>query len=256
MQHIKAIGFDLFNTLITMRPEALDDALDRLWGSLQSNGLRLERDAFLEAHRKAALDHILTARKTGQETHNRLWISQALKELGLSVPPDDPRISQAVTAYFSAFSQHASLIPDTLDMLATLGQRYPLGLLSNFTHPPAARSILDDTGMSEHFQVIVISGDVGIRKPHPGSFSALTQALGVAPDEMLYIGDNPEADVDGAYQAGIRPVWMTYVRDNNLAFAPGVSAEQMESPLVQSLRVNTWSRLLDLVDRGRKQRTV
>jgi FMN phosphatase YigB (HAD superfamily) len=67
---------------------------------------------------------------------------------------------------------------------------------------------------------------------------------------MLYIGDNPEADVDGASQAGIRPVWMTYVRDNNLAFAPGVSPEQKEAPLVQSLRISDWSGLEKLVDSG------
>lgn len=252
MQNISAIGFDLFNTLITIEPEALEDALGRLWQSLSSSGLHLQRDGFLQAHREAALEHILSARQTGLETHNRFWVSQALKSLGHPVEPGDPRIAQAVEDYFSAFAEHARLIPGTLDILASLGRRYTLGLLSNFTHPPAARAILDHTGLSSHFQALIISGDLGLRKPHPGSFSALTRAMGVAPEQMLYIGDNPEADVDGASQAGIRPVWMTYVRDNNLAFAPGVSPEQKESPLVQSLRISDWSGLEKLVDSGLK----
>ena len=252
MQNISAIGFDLFNTLITIEPEALEDALGRLWQSLSSSGLHLQRDGFLQAHREAALEHILSARQTGLETHNRFWVSQALKSLGHPVEPGDPRIAQAVEDYFSAFAEHARLIPGTLDLLASLGRRYTLGLLSNFTHPPAARAILDHTGLSSHFQALIISGDLGLRKPHPGSFSALTRAMGVAPEQMLYIGDNPEADVDGASQAGIRPVWMTYVRDNELAFAPGVSPEQKESPLVQSLRISDWSGLEKLVDSGLK----
>jgi len=252
MQNITAIGFDLFNTLITLGPEALEDALERLWQSLGSNGLHLQREDFLEAHHEAALGHILTARKTGLETHNRFWISQALKSLGHPIEPDDPRIAQAVEDYFSAFAEHARVIPGTLDLLASLGKRYALGLLSNFTHAPAARAVLHDTGLAHHFQAVVISGALGLRKPHHGSFSALSQALGVDPHEMLYIGDNPEADVDGAYQSGIRPVWMTYVRDNNLAYAPGVSPEQKESPLVQSLRISDWSGLEGFMDYGLK----
>jgi len=50
MNHIRAIGFDLFNTLITAEPQTLNEAMSRLISSLQQSGLKLENEPFKEAH--------------------------------------------------------------------------------------------------------------------------------------------------------------------------------------------------------------
>ncbi|MCP4668521.1 MAG: HAD family hydrolase, partial [Deltaproteobacteria bacterium] len=143
MRHIKAIGFDLFNTLITAEPHTFDQAMSRLIHSLGRSGLALEPEAFREAHGRAALRFIEKTRQDGRETHNRFWISAALETQGHHIPPHDPRIAEAVDAYFSSFIECCHLIPGTRQMLDALQGRYPLGLLSNFTHPPAARAILE-----------------------------------------------------------------------------------------------------------------
>ena len=245
---LKAIGFDLFNTLVTVEPQALTEAVDRLRASLQDGGLDVDGDAFRYEHRQAALEFIEEARRTGRETHNRFWIGRALQRLGHAVPPDDPRIGMAVEHYFSAFGELSRLVPGTLEMLEILASRYRLGLLSNFTHAPAARAILDRLGLAPFFSTVLISGDLGYRKPHPGVFERLARELGASKEELIYVGDDPEPDVDGAMDSGIRPVWTTYVRDRDIALAPGVASRQTEGPRNPAERISRWDDLLALLD--------
>jgi HAD superfamily hydrolase (TIGR01549 family) len=247
MNGIKAVGFDLFNTLITVEPHALDRAVNRLSSSLREEGIRVEPEIFRIAHRQAAIQHINETRLDGRETHNRFWISTALNHLGWTVEPDDPRIARAIDVYFSAFVEFCHLIPGTEEMLGTLKSQYPLGLLSNFTHPPAAQAILDSLGITSFFEVVLISGAVGYRKPHASIFRLLVERLGIEPGELIYVGDDPEPDIDGAWSVGIQPVWTTYVRDRRIPLAPGVATEQSEGPQYAAPRISSWDDLLLLL---------
>jgi putative hydrolase of the HAD superfamily len=250
MKHIKAIGFDLFNTLITAEHDTLGDALDRLMRSLADSGFTLESDAFKRALWDATLRFLEETKTDGRETHNRFWISAALETQGYSVPPDDIRIAGAVEAYFTAFFDHCRLIPETLEMLEALKGRYQLGLLSNFTHPPAAREIIDRLGLAPFLETILISGDLGYRKPTPLVFFQLTDRLGVKDNEILFIGDDPVADIAGAREAGLQPVWMTYVRDQKIPFvgshlAPGDEGVDENVP-----RIAVWQDLFILLEKS------
>ena len=103
MHNITAIGFDLFNTLITVDSRTLVVAIERLIQSLREGGIAIEAEPFKKAYRIASMKHVESAKEDGRETHNSLWISAALEEKGDPIPPEDPRISAAVENYFSAF---------------------------------------------------------------------------------------------------------------------------------------------------------
>lgn len=248
MNHIKAIGFDLFNTLITVDPQALVVAIGRLMDSLRGNGFILEEKAFKRAYRERAVEFVNQARQDGRETHNRFWISATLEDVGNRAPPDDERIGLAVERYFSAFYDHVKLIPGTEDMLTALRDRYSLGLLSNFTHGPAAREILKRTGLNGYFKTILISGELGFRKPYPLVFQKLSEGLEAPGDQILYIGDDPDPDIHGAKEAGIQPVWMTYVRDNKVPLAPGLLLGDIARPDFEVPRISGWDDLFALLD--------
>ncbi|UCG12446.1 MAG: hypothetical protein JSU72_18480, partial [Deltaproteobacteria bacterium] len=66
-QRIMAVGFDLFNTLISMEIIALKDALSKLTVSLCENGLTVEHEPFVEAHREAVFAFLEKARQDGRE---------------------------------------------------------------------------------------------------------------------------------------------------------------------------------------------
>lgn len=248
MNGIEAIGFDLFNTLITVERECLGQAMGRLIHSLGESGFDIEEQAFKLAHKESAIRFFGEARKDGRETHNRFWISSALEALGYEVPPDDPRITAAVEAYFSSFYDYGRLIPGTLEMLSTLRGQYRLGLLSNFTHAPAALRLLDQLDLAPFFSTVVISGDVGYRKPHPLVFDRLLEGLGVERDRVVFVGDDPEPDIQGAAQAGLQPIWTTYVRDHHPS--PGVGTVSLPDTEVKAdvPRISNWDDLFSLLE--------
>jgi putative hydrolase of the HAD superfamily len=53
---------------------------------------------------------------------------------------------------------------------------------------------------------LVISSEVGWRKPAPEFFAALCERTGLAPGAILFVGDDPANDYDGATAAGLRAV--------------------------------------------------
>lgn len=248
MDHIRAIGFDLFDTLITAECDTLIDAISRLAQSLVQSGVDLDFDTFKRAHGDAAVRFFKQARQDGRETHNRFWISSALESQGYSIPPDDTRIAKAVEAYFSAFYEHVHLIPDTLEMLRTLREKFTLGLLSNFTHAPAAMEIINRLGLTPQFDVILISGAIGYRKPHTLVFDKLINQLDVEKSETLFVGNEPDADILGALRAGIQPIWTTYAKENMKASPPIMPPDPIEMPDNTVLRISTWQDFLALLD--------
>ena len=247
MEPVKAIGFDLFNTLITTDRNAIVKGLERITLSLLRNKINVEADAFRRAHRESAMRYIEKARKDGKETHNSLWISSALKSFGYEIPPDHPIISEAVEAYFSGLLDLCQPIPGTIRMLEALQTGYSLGLLSNFTHAPAAHKLLDRLGLSALFHIILISGELGFRKPHPSTFQNLIEKFGVEREKIIYIGDDPEPDIVGAHNAGLRPVWFTYVKDNNIPSSAGILKGRIEQPDFDVPRISSWDELFTLL---------
>ena len=105
-------------------------------------------------------------------------------------------------------------------VLTALGVDYRMGLCSNFTHAETARAILADASFDQHLSAILISEEVGVRKPRREIFEAVVQEMGCAPNEILHVGDNLVADVEGAASLGMRTVWLTrQVKDPEAAMA-------------------------------------
>ena len=95
------------------------------------------------------------------------------------------------------------------EVLGTLGRQLRIGLCSNFSHTPTALGILEESGLKSHFDSLVISEDVGIRKPRGEIFEVVLRELGVAPEATLHVGDNLRADVEGGAALGMRTAWIT-----------------------------------------------
>lgn len=248
MNHIKAIGFDLFNTLVMAKPDTLTRAFPRMQKSLEESGFFPEEDAYKKAYYDAAVMFVKKTREDGRETHNRFWISAALENLGYHVPPDDPRIATAVEAYFSTFYDSCYRVPGTRAMLERLKDRYQLGLLSNFTHWPAALEIINRLELAPFFEVRLISGQVGYRKPHGEVYRQLIEGFNAPMDEIMYVGDDVEADVNGALAAGIQPVWFSYVKDKKPPIPALMSPSETDEPHESVPRVSTWKEFLSLLE--------
>jgi putative hydrolase of the HAD superfamily len=91
---------------------------------------------------------------------------------------------------------------ESLARLRAAGLR--LGVVSN--SDGRVEQALQAAGLREYFDVVLDSALVGMEKPDPRIFRAALDALGVAPEEALYVGDLYEVDVLGARAAGVQAV--------------------------------------------------
>jgi putative hydrolase of the HAD superfamily len=248
MENIKAIGFDLFNTLIVIEADTLVRAMERMIKSLKNSGFSIDEETYKHDYKDAASLYVARSRNDGIETHNSIWVSHVFNSYGMEIRPDDERISIAVDEYFMAFYDSVSLIPDTLETLSILKEEYALGLLSNFTHAPAAREILRRTKLESFFDTIIISGEVGFRKPHLNVFNELARGLGVKNEYILFTGDDPEPDIHGASRAGMRPVWFTYTLENSMPVIKGTIHSEIHTPDIDVPTAASWCEFLHLLE--------
>ena len=195
---IKAVLFDLDDTLwpivpVILRAEAV------LYAWLQTHApsvalahtvdsLRQRRMALMAAEPRYRVD---------------LW---ALRHAGLTEAfnasgADATRVDEAMTIFATARNA-VTPYDDVLPALLRLGGKVALGTISN------GFADLQTIGLAEHFRISIAAHRFGTAKPDPAIFHAACSALEVAPEQTVYVGDDPLLDIDGAQKAGLRAVWM------------------------------------------------
>lgn len=103
--------------------------------------------------------------------------------------------------------KYEPLFPNTLAILNYLKEKYKLAIITNGT--VVGQNVkIDSTGIRNYFDEVVISHEVGIEKPDPKIFKLTIERLNVKPDEAVYVGDSYHNDIFGAYQAGLKPIWI------------------------------------------------
>ncbi|GGY63711.1 HAD family hydrolase [Streptomyces xanthochromogenes] len=100
-----------------------------------------------------------------------------------------------------------SLFPDTLPVLDVLADDYRHAVLSNSSLRNQERK-LRILGVRDRFEALLCAAELGVAKPQAGAFLAGCEALGLPPDEVVYVGDQPDIDARGAAEAGLKAVWL------------------------------------------------
>ena len=133
-------------------------------------------------------------------------VAEYLNETGFfTTPVTEEEITDTI---HYAFTKDAIPYDFTYEVLYKLrSQGYKVGLITNGTSK-VQRKKLELLEISDCFDEIVISGEVGVRKPDTAIFDIMAQRLGIPANELLYVGDNPINDVDASRQAGYIPVWV------------------------------------------------
>ena len=93
------------------------------------------------------------------------------------------------------------LYPETREALVRIGQRFRLGVLSNFDS--RLHRILVHLGISHFFEHVIVSSEVGADKPSPRIFEEALDRFDTTADFALHVGDDPQADWEGAAAAGL-----------------------------------------------------
>ena len=89
---------------------------------------------------------------------------------------------------------------------------------------------LQETGLAGLVDGAVASAEVGSAKPDGAIFRAAHELAGTAPEQTWHVGDTPEADVEGARAAGIRPILID--RDGRAGVLDGVQVVRSLAELI------------------------
>ena len=136
------------------------------------------------------------------------------------------------TWYRLGTAQHAS--PD-MEVNAFLGQLndrgLPWGIVTN--GPPSQRVKCQAAGLSKLAPFILISEEIGYAKPDPRIFDDALRSLGLAtPEQVMFVGDNPVVDIDGAKRFGMKAAWVRRGRQ----YPPGLRTPDHVIDAVAELR--------------------
>ncbi|QSX41129.1 pyrimidine 5'-nucleotidase [Shewanella cyperi] len=134
--------------------------------------------------------------KTLQESRFALWGER------LGVAP-----AELNSGFLSAMADICAPLPGVPELLNGLRGRYRLGIITNgFTELQRIR--LARTGFAEHFEVLVISEEVGVAKPDKAIFDHALDAMGNPdPARVLMVGDTLASDILGGLNAGMQTCW-------------------------------------------------
>ncbi|MHB1421961.1 MAG: HAD-IA family hydrolase [Gemmataceae bacterium] len=93
--------------------------------------------------------------------------------------------------------------PETAEVFAALASRgHVLGIASNFDH--RLRGLVENMPALRPVKYLIISSEIGWRKPAPEFFAAMCRQAGSPPEQILYVGDDPVNDYEGARKVGMR----------------------------------------------------
>jgi putative hydrolase of the HAD superfamily len=115
---------------------------------------------------------------------------------------ENPDLAEPAFEVFFEARQQVIFYEDALPFLEFLKSRYPLVALSN------GNADVHKVGIGSFFVKAFNPLNLGVSKPDAKMFHAGAEALGVLPEEVLHIGDDPHLDVLGAQRAGMQAVWL------------------------------------------------
>jgi putative hydrolase of the HAD superfamily len=211
--NVQVIGFDFFGTLIDATAE-VTICLGNICTQLELHNIPISREEFTQTYRRVTRSYREERHHAYKEVNNALWLQTTLQRLGYDLEIASPPIRDAVNAYFSPWL--LQVYDDVYPLLKTLVSQYPLGLLSNFTHAPFVHDALHRFNLHPYFKTIVVSDDIGWRKPHPNIFKHFLKEMNVAAAEVLFIGDDLECDVIGAQNVGMKTAWLRRTSKHDL----------------------------------------
>jgi putative hydrolase of the HAD superfamily len=227
---IRAIGFDLDDTLclyipiaVRARRQAFAELVQPLLGTDVETIDRAYQQAFWqmmeEIRREPWRSHYLrSGEPTRTETMRRML---AL----LGVPPDG--LAERLSArYLELREGQLQLFEDTLPVLSALREQYPLFVITN---GPALeqRRELRLLGLEPYFDLVAIEGELGVGKPDPAIFLHVQERLRLPGEQILFVGNSWEHDVQGARRVGWQAAWLN---------REGAPPPEPDTPVLRSLR--------------------
>jgi putative hydrolase of the HAD superfamily len=192
---IRAVLFDLDDTLVDTTGTHPDRA-ERIAQFLTVHLPHFDPRSFVER-----------ALTKDQETGWRLGVAPLLAELGLQ--GTDLGTEALELWFFQGCTDLVRSFPGAQEAVYELQLNHALGVITN-GRESRQRGKLEGLGFGRYFKVFVTSERAGAEKPAPEIFHYALGELGLAANEVAFVGDRLDTDVFGAKQAGMHTIWLDH----------------------------------------------
>ncbi len=147
---------------------------------------------------------ILAADRGGYRPKEELF-AELCEKLPWKTRPTAAELEQFWREHFPRCNMPREGAIDLLRALRKSGRR--LGIVTNGRLDMQSAKI-EAMGLSQLVDTIIISQSIGVKKPDPRIYIAAMESLQVTPTETLFVGDNPELDVQGPARIGMLTAWL------------------------------------------------
>ncbi len=215
----RVVLFDLFDTLVLFDRERMPEVrvngkvvrstAGHLHQAFQPFAPGVELGAFFDA----LIGSWKEAERIRDETHREVAAGERFgmlfRRLGLEPSMVPPEVLQNLLfTHMRELSKAVVCPPHHAAVLAALRKGRRLGVVSNFDYTPTARLILEREGLTSLFETVIVSDEIGWRKPKAVIFETALRRLGVGAEETVFVGDRADIDVAGAQAVGMATAWI------------------------------------------------
>lgn len=198
LDKVRAVAFDLDNTLWDVAP-VLERAEARLYEWLRQHCPRIPASVSV-ADMRAARE--LLAREEPHNAHDFTYLrvtalARHARECGY-----EEEVAQRAFEVFFAARNELDLFADVRPAFERMRPKYKLASFSN------GNADLGRVGLAHFFALSLNARLIGVGKPDPRCFERLASDLNLAPDEVIYVGDDPVLDVEAARAVGMHTAWI------------------------------------------------
>jgi len=206
----RLITFDFWNTLYKGPPDAVISE-QRVWDVqrvLSDYGFEFATLEIQNAFWSAWQEAYVSQRVYGKDPGPRGQVDHVLRVLGLNGFPGYEAFYEAYTR--ALLKQPPEINDGVRETLASLQGRFKLAVICNTGATPGVhlRTIMQNHGLSDAFNLLVFSDEMGFSKPDPAIFNYVLDKLGCININAMHVGDDAITDVIGAKKAGMTAVWL------------------------------------------------
>lgn len=198
--------FDLDGTLWDFERNSAD-TLRELYHELNLPTLGVPGfDTFIEDYHQIN-DTLWAAYKKQEISKETLSVGRFSQTLALYHIKNDELAQKIARDYVDRSPTKTHLLPGAKEVLEELVTQYSLHVITNGFSEIQNRK-LQLSGLNPYFQTLITSDEAGVNKPHRGIFDYALRKTGALASESLMIGDDPEADIEGARLAGMAQLFV------------------------------------------------
>ena len=212
--NIQGILFDYGNTLISIEldwEKIMPLNIANMIRYLKSKNIPVEIDPFGKRFVELKDLKHQQGQKEMHEYRSVDILRKTFIEFGLN-HLSKSEMEEAVDAFFTPEESAYPTIEGAHQVLQTLKNHgYKLAVISNASSGELIQKAMNNRDFLKYFDTVIVSADVGYRKPHPKIYQMALQKINVSPENAVMIGDVPPYDITAPKQLGMKTILVKYV---------------------------------------------